>query len=632
MQRFWNYARLLSTGAPVPFATVTVYQAGSTLNLATIYADNQSPPTPLTNPFKADANGYFFFYSADGLFDVRLSAGIPPIIPTPYTWGAVQVASVAGGIFDVKQYGAVGDFVHDDTLSIQAAINAAVTAGGGMVWVPQGHYRLTSALVLNMGNGTVGIQVCGASQQACILEQTVAGHDILQLGATGASVANYIHISDLTLSGGSGILARYGLNLNNCLSCVFDRLYLQTCQVGVYGQGQNESHTFRDIVCDTCNTGGMYFGATNGGAGNVLDYPILQKSVFTKIRISQTLNGTALTITAGVLTNQQESGNNTLQAVRLEGNFGHGILIDFSSSTTIDNLSNEDRARAANVNSALIIASSVLYLNNAELNDSQNGNRYAYTVQVLSGNLFATNSTIEPSLNGSIFVVGSVIRIVNCYLDLATIVYNTTTDQLAAEIIGVTLGDNTPQQGRLVPGDGSKSAGTTINGLSLDGGEANTIDNDVRDLGLTVAPTGGIGARRGIRITTGTASVQFDAPIYASSGTAMFDGAGNITSSSDERLKTGLRRFSRGLFATLQLRPILFRWTPASGLESTATQVGFGAARVRRVIPETIGVRPDGYLTLSDRGILGALVNSVQTLTWTLIGLGLVVAWLAWRG
>src|SRR5215510_14216745 len=57
-----------------PGATIRVYYTGTT-NLATIYADNKTPPTPLANPFTADGDGYWWFYAANGRYDVALSGG-----------------------------------------------------------------------------------------------------------------------------------------------------------------------------------------------------------------------------------------------------------------------------------------------------------------------------------------------------------------------------------------------------------------------------------------------------------------------------------------------------------------------------------------------------------------------------
>ena len=64
-------------------------------------------------------------------------------------------------VFNVKAYGATGDGVTDDTLAIQATIDAVVAAGGGTAFFPTGHYMLKqfanttyrSALTIDSGRG-----------------------------------------------------------------------------------------------------------------------------------------------------------------------------------------------------------------------------------------------------------------------------------------------------------------------------------------------------------------------------------------------------------------------------------------------------------------------------------------------
>lgn len=110
MTRFFSYTRLAPTSAmPAPAATVTVYNVG-TLTLASIFDDDTG--TPKSNPFTADASGYFYFYAADGRYDVRFSGGG---IASPFTWGDVFVGGDSGAI----------------PINSEAALLAALTTIGG---------------------------------------------------------------------------------------------------------------------------------------------------------------------------------------------------------------------------------------------------------------------------------------------------------------------------------------------------------------------------------------------------------------------------------------------------------------------------------------------------------------------
>lgn len=52
----------------------------------------------------------------------------------------------SGDWYNVKSYGATGDGTTDDTTAVQAAIDAAIAAGGGVVYFPRGVYAIGGAL------------------------------------------------------------------------------------------------------------------------------------------------------------------------------------------------------------------------------------------------------------------------------------------------------------------------------------------------------------------------------------------------------------------------------------------------------------------------------------------------------
>ena len=74
-----------------PSCTITVYDAG-TVNLSTIYSDNSS--TSKANPFTAAADGTWFFYVANGRYDVKFSGGG---ISSPFTLGDIPAFSNSSG-------------------------------------------------------------------------------------------------------------------------------------------------------------------------------------------------------------------------------------------------------------------------------------------------------------------------------------------------------------------------------------------------------------------------------------------------------------------------------------------------------------------------------------------------------
>ena len=83
---------------------------------------------------------------------------------------ARSLATRFSEVFHVKDFGAVGDGVADDTTAIQAAIDAAEANGGGTVYLPKGIYDLTTTLTCTESN----VHLVGDGQGAL---DPAAAHD-----------------------------------------------------------------------------------------------------------------------------------------------------------------------------------------------------------------------------------------------------------------------------------------------------------------------------------------------------------------------------------------------------------------------------------------------------------------------
>lgn len=128
------------------------------------------------------------------------------------------------------------------------------------------------------------------------------------------------------------------------------------------------------------------------------------------------------------------------------------------------------------------------------------------------------------------------------------------------------------------------------------------------------------GGNVGIGTTTPSAQLTTSGTVrFASLGSAganlITDSLGNVTVSSDERLKDVQGEFARGLSDISKIKPITYKWNAVSGMETSGLYTGFSAQNVQSSIPEAVATDSRGYLTLSDRPILAAVVNALKELS-----------------
>jgi hypothetical protein len=442
VNHFFGYARTLNetiqtTGvtpgppasAQYPGVAGRVFNAGTEV-LASIFADDLGT-IPFPNPFSVNSDGQFSFYGPTSTYDLYFSTGVidrvtreieapsypSGLFPPPggdtlrgrlarrtdgvrglWMDSGQQWVSVVGEVIDVKDFGAVGDGAADDTLAIQTAIEAAVAAGGGMVYLPRGVYEISDVLVLNMGAPDVSVALVGAGCNSTQIVQSNNAVDLFQIGANGAQVADSIQIRDLRLTGG-----RYGLNLNNALMGRFDRLTIESNHTAIYFQGQNESHVFRDIVLsgNGSTQHGIWGANLNGGPGLVLDLPEIQKCSFERFRV-HAMADTAVLLTAGVLGNQQSSGANRFKDFTFESNKREALEFHFSYATSVDGATIEEQLDADDTYSALSVTdASTVYCRNLYFADG-GSHRHKYLCYVHGASLYIADSSLTNAATAEI--------------------------------------------------------------------------------------------------------------------------------------------------------------------------------------------------------------------------------------
>ena len=162
--------------------------------------------------------------------------------------------NLGGNIFNVRGYGAVGNGSTDDTSAIQTALNAAVSNGGGIVFVPIGLYVINSELTL----GT-SVALIGASNQNVGSDQTngstiKAGSSWSGSAMISATTTLNSDIKNLRVLGGSDVT--YGI-------------YYTECKYGV----------LEDVCVDTFTGPGIYVKRTTSAYATTLRNVLAQNTV-----------------------------------------------------------------------------------------------------------------------------------------------------------------------------------------------------------------------------------------------------------------------------------------------------------------------------------------------------------------
>jgi len=232
------------------YSGVVTDQAGNIITNAKIEVRRETPGQPLaalksnragtaaiSNPFDAEADGAFFFHVIGGAYQVRAYTGPSgsPTFEKILRYEPVGLAAELDAGVDVliapEQYGAVGDGVADDTVAIQAAIDAA--GERGLLLLGAKTYRFTSAL-----NHVYSYQEWrGSGKGATILSfQPTADGSAIVVGNGSESIWD-VKLSGFRLHSPDTTYAKIGIDIVDARACDIEDVRIGGDYVGFGGTG-----------------------------------------------------------------------------------------------------------------------------------------------------------------------------------------------------------------------------------------------------------------------------------------------------------------------------------------------------------------------------------------------------------
>lgn len=158
------------------------------------------------------------------------------------------------GVYNAKGYGALGNGSADDRAAIQAAIDAASAAGGGIVHVPPGTYKGGAALKLKSY-----VTLRGAGRTATTLKLDAAVGATVNIVELSSARQEQVAVEDMTLDGNS--VGQHGIFIEN-----------DSATNGAFASGfNNPRHRFSNLLIHHTGKDGLRLNGDGfGGACEVI--------------------------------------------------------------------------------------------------------------------------------------------------------------------------------------------------------------------------------------------------------------------------------------------------------------------------------------------------------------------------
>jgi len=272
--------------------------------------------------------------------DISQGTNATPVNPANYNIIVDRINALGNRVFDVTDYGAVGDDSTDDAAAIQAAIDAA-EAVLGAVFLPEATYKIESGLTIE-----AAISFIGANREGTIIKK-YGDFDAITVDTPRPVLSGFTLDSNGTESSN-------GITVDNGPRGVFQRLWVKNQgNHGIEYKAGNLA-TFRDVITTTNAADGI---KVNGASGcNNCSF----ESIDARSNVGIGLNFNAGSYHRGFAIDTQS--NETGLRINTTGNYLFGV--DSESNTTDIDITNH----ADTHSNAIFISGGNLTDNSAEKN------------------------------------------------------------------------------------------------------------------------------------------------------------------------------------------------------------------------------------------------------------------------